>query len=185
MIEQKSKIGVVVLLVCLVFFILGGVYFIFSNEKESQVAPTFRNHQTNTMSEQRKETAQTHEGVEKSQVDKLDEENKPTLSTEQTARAFAEKYINYQSIDERNQSLLPLVTEKYAKENSLKETIPTTLTSSGQVIAVFQDKENAQKWLVEVEQAQEGTNLMYMIALEINEVGKISQMRYHLYKLAY
>lgn len=166
---------------CLGIFLLGGLYWLLSTPKESQVVPTFRNHQASKQSSEAKTVPQSSPEIKTSTT----QTQPSSLSVEQTLRMFAESYINYESINERNLALLPLVTENYAKENVLKTPISSNLSSSGQVIAVFQDKNHSQKWLVQVEQAQEGTNLAYMLELELDEQEKISQMSCHLYKLAY
>lgn len=181
MIEPKSKIFIVLVSCCLGIFLLVGIYFWLSNSKASQVAPTFRSHQTRSV-EKPKVPSEESKTVETSATR---EEKMSVLSEEQTVKAFAESYINYESINERNANLLSFVTEVYAQENALTAPITANITSSGQVLALFQDKANPQKWLAQVEQEQDGTSLAYMLELELDEQCKISQMIYHLYKLAY
>lgn len=95
--------------------------------------------------------------------------------------AFGNKFLNFNSLKERNQSVKEYMTEKCQEENGINVDLDAKFRSIGKIVKVFQDTDNEKQYALLGEEDSRGVkNEVLFVVQLIEEDGqyKIDNFRY-------
>lgn len=126
------------------------------------------------------ETAQTQEvEVTKAEVTEQSQSETATNTTSPPIfllESFANAFINHESIEERNQNMIPYVTARYKRENGLEVEMTVPMESTGRVIDILESiNDNGNRWFIHVQ--QEINNMDTQLVLEVSLRDEDGELR--------
>ncbi|EMF0574961.1 hypothetical protein NGC20_13495 [Enterococcus hirae] len=95
--------------------------------------------------------------------------------------AFGNKFLNFNSLKERNQSVKEYMTEKCQEENGINVDLDAKFRSVGKIVKVFQDTDSEKQYALLGEEDSRGVkNEVLFVVQLIEEDGqyKIDNFRY-------
>ncbi|EMF0094439.1 hypothetical protein O1F49_002668 [Enterococcus hirae] len=113
--------------------------------------------------------------------DKTTETSKEPENPRPMLLAFGNKFLNFNSLKERNQSVKEYMTEKCQEENGINVELNAEFRSVGKIISVFQDIEEPNQYVLLGEEESRGVknDLLFVVHLvEENGQYKIDNFRY-------
>lgn len=88
--------------------------------------------------------------------------------------SFGTNYLNYKSIDERNQSLKEFMTEDSFVKSGMNATTNADFTSEGKVETIYSDMKNKNHYLLTCKVSARGyEQTLYLVVDTVEENGKI------------
>ncbi|WP_413473930.1 EF0163 family protein [Streptococcus parauberis] len=105
-------------------------------------------------------------------------------NTEDMLKDFGAKYLNYNSIDGRNESIKKYFTDEAQDENSLNVKVHADIKSKGKVTGAYKDISNKNQYLLQIYQETQGSKTVAILKLTVTE-GKISKMNMFYVQSAY
>lgn len=113
--------------------------------------------------------------------DKTTETSKEPENPRPMLLAFGNKFLNFNSLKERNQSVKEYMTEKCQEENGINVDLDAKFRSVGKIVKVFQDTDNEKQYALLGEEDSRGVkNEVLFVVQLIEEDGqyKIDNFRY-------
>ena len=104
--------------------------------------------------------------------------------TEDMLKEFGAKYLNYNSIDGRNESIKKYFTDEAQDENSLNVKVHADIKSKGKVTGAYKDISNKNQYLLQIYQETQGTKTVAILKLTVTG-AKISKMNMFYVQSAY
>ena len=94
--------------------------------------------------------------------------------------AFGNKFLNFNSLKERNQSVKEYMTEKCQEENGINVDLDAKFRSVGKIVKVFQDTDSEKYALLGEEDSRGVKNEVLFVVQLVEEDGqyKIDNFRY-------
>lgn len=99
-------------------------------------------------------------------------------------KEFGTKYLNYDSIDERNESIKDYFTKEAQEANSFNVKVNADVKSRGKITGAYQDISNKNQYLLQINQDTQGSKTVAILKLTVTE-GKISKMNMFYVQSAY
>lgn len=113
--------------------------------------------------------------------DKTTEASKEPENPRPMLLAFGNKFLNFNSLKERNQSVKEYMTEKCQEENGINVDLDAKFRSVGKIVKVFQDTNNEKQYALLGEEDSRGVkNEVLFVVQLVEEDGqyKIDNFRY-------
>lgn len=113
--------------------------------------------------------------------DKTTEANKEPENPRPMLVAFGNKFLNFNSLKDRNQSVKEYMTEKCQEENGINVDLDAKFCSVGKIVKVFQDTDNEKQYaLLGKEDSRGVKNEVLFVVQLVEEDGqyKIDNFRY-------
>ncbi|WP_341352403.1 EF0163 family protein [Enterococcus hirae] len=95
--------------------------------------------------------------------------------------AFGNKFLNFNSLKERNQSIKEYMTEKCQEENGINVDLDAKFRSVGKIIKVFQDTDSGNQYALLGEEDSRGVKNEVLFVVQLMEEDcqyKIDNFRY-------
>lgn len=123
-----------------------------------------------------KPTEKTKNSVSKAEQNSSDVKN--------MLKEFGTKYLNYDSIDERNESIKDYFTKEAQEANSFNVKVNADVKSRGKITGAYQDISNKNQYLLQINQDTQGSKTVAILKLTVTE-DKISKMNMFYVQSAY
>ena len=157
--KQERRLKKVILLSLLAVLFLSGCH----KKEETKVTDTNTSQSTMFLEDKTTETS------------KEPENPRPMLL------AFGNKFLNFNSLKERNQSVKEYMTEKCQEENGINVDLDAKFRSVGKIVKVFQDTDSEKQYALLGEEDSRGVkNEVLFVVQLVEEDGqyKIDNFRY-------
>lgn len=109
------------------------------------------------------------------------ETNKEPENPRPMLLAFGNKFLNFNSLKERNQSVKEYMTEKCQEENGINVDLDAKFRSVGKIIKVFQDTDSENQYALLGEEDSRGVKNEVLFVVQLMEEDgqyKIANFRY-------
>lgn len=97
-------------------------------------------------------------------------------ATKSTLEDFGDKFLNYKSVDERNESIKDLMTEKAQNDNGINTKTSADFQAKGEVKQIYQDISNKNQYLIfgNYQVQLENTNVVLRVTMKNGKIDKLT-----------
>lgn len=155
-------------------------------EKETFVAPSESSENT----QETKEQSNAQVSVLEEQIRRMKDEEKQQKDrqrqTYQLIEQFGEKWLNYKSVYQRNQSVRMFLTDKAIGENGIDVDPHVEEPTDGEIYQIAQNLKNEKQWLLFGRERSKGGDNFILIVFGLDDsFQKIDQMKISYVRTAY
>lgn len=155
-------------------------------EKEKFVAPS----ESSESTQEAKEQPNVQIDALEAQIRRMQEETQKTKDKQrQTYRLieqFGEKWLNYKSVYQRNQSVRMFLTDKAIEENGIDVDPHVEEPTDGEIYQIAQNLKNEKQWLLFGRERSKGGDNFILIVFGLDDsFQKIDQMKISYVRTAY
>ncbi|MEO5296935.1 EF0163 family protein [Enterococcus cecorum] len=157
-----------------------------SKEKETFVAPSESSERT----QEAKEQPNVQIDALEAQIRRMQEEAQKTKDKQrqmyQLIEQFGEKWLNYKSVYQRNQSVRMFLTDKAVEENGIDVDPHVEEPTDGEIYQIAQNLKNEKQWLLFGRERSKGGDNFILIVLGLDDTfQQIDQMKISYVRTAY
>lgn len=155
-------------------------------EKETFVAPSESSENT----QETKEQSNAQVSVLEEQIRRMKDEEKQQKDRQRQAyqliEQFGEKWLNYKSVYQRNQSVRMFLTDKAIGENGIDVDPHVEEPTDGEIYQIAQNLKNEKQWLLFGRERSKGGDNFILIVLGLDDTfQQIDQMKISYVRTAY
>lgn len=155
-------------------------------EKEKFVAPS----ESSESTQEAKEQPNVQIDALEAQIRRMQEETQKTKDkqrqTYQLIEQFGEKWLNYKSVYQRNQSVRMFLTDKAIEENGIDVDPHVEEPTDGEIYQIAQNLKNEKQWLLFGRERSKGGDNFILIVFGLDDsFQKIDQMKISYVRTAY
>lgn len=130
----------------------------------------------------KEEISQSSEPVESTEEAEDSEEKKSKQGHMELLQTYGEAYVNFKSINHRNEKLKDLMTEECIQMNGIDIVTGNGLGSEGKVTSIYQNDQD--EYAVLLDCIQNGSPIRILLLAKVED-GKIAEMTYNTLKKEY
>ena len=155
-------------------------------EKETFVAPS----ESSENMQETKEQSNAQVSALEEQIRRMKDEEKQQKDrqrqTYQLIEQFGEKWLNYKSVYQRNQSVRMFLTDKAVEENGIDVDPHVEEPTDGEIYQIAQNLKNEKQWLLFGRERSKGGDNFILIVLGLDDTfQQIDQMKISYVRTAY
>lgn len=155
-------------------------------EKETFVAPS----ESSENMQETKEQSNAQVSALEEQIRRMKDEEKQQKDrqrqTYQLIEQFGEKWLNYKSVYQRNQSVRMFLTDKAIGENGIDVDPHVEEPTDGEIYQIAQNQKNEKQWLLFGRERSKGGDDFILIVLGLDDTfQQIDQMKISYVRTAY
>lgn len=155
-------------------------------EKETFVAPS----ESSENMQETKEQSNAQVSVLEEQIRRMKDEEKQQKDRQRQAyqliEQFGEKWLNYKSVYQRNQSVRMFLTDKAVEENGIDVDPHVEEPTDGEIYQIAQNLKNEKQWLLFGRERSKGGDNFILIVLGLDDTfQQIDQMKISYVRTAY
>lgn len=155
-------------------------------EKETFVAPS----ESSENMQETKEQSNAQVSALEEQIRRMKDEEKQQKDRQRQAyqliEQFGEKWLNYKSVYQRNQSVRMFLTDKAVEENGIDVDPHVEEPTDGEIYQIAQNLKNEKQWLLFGRERSKGGDNFILIVLGLDDTfQQINQMKISYVRTAY
>lgn len=155
-------------------------------EKETFVAPSESSENTQETKEQSNAQVSALEEQIRRMKDEEKQQKDRQRQTYQLIEQFGEKWLNYKSVYQRNQSVRMFLTDKAIGENGIDVDPHVEEPTDGEIYQIAQNLKNEKQWLLFGRERSKGGDNFILIVFGLDDsFQKIDQMKISYVRTAY
>ena len=155
-------------------------------EKETFVAPSESSENTQETKEQSNAQVSALEEQIRRMKDEEKQQKDRQRQTYQLIEQFGEKWLNYKSVYQRNQSVRMFLTDKAVEENGIDVDPHVEEPTDGEIYQIAQNLKNEKQWLLFGRERSKGGDNFILIVLGLDDTfQQIDQMKISYVRTAY
>lgn len=155
-------------------------------EKETFVAPSESSENTQETKEQSNAQVSALEEQIRRMKDEEKQQKDRQRQTYQLIEQFGEKWLNYKSVYQRNQSVRMFLTDKAIGENGIDVDPHVEEPTDGEIYQIAQNLKNEKQWLLFGRERSKGGDNFILIVLGLDDTfQQIDQMKISYVRTAY
>lgn len=155
-------------------------------EKETFVAPSESSENTQETKEQSNAQVSALEEQIRRMKDEEKQQKDRQRQTYQLIEQFGEKWLNYKSVYQRNQSVRMFLTDKAIGENGIDVDPHVEEPTDGEICQIAQNLKNEKQWLLFGRERSKGGDNFILIVLGLDDTfQQIDQMKISYVRTAY
>ncbi|WP_248621982.1 EF0163 family protein [Enterococcus cecorum] len=157
-----------------------------NKEKETFVAPSESSENTQETKEQSNAQVSALEEQIRRMKDEEKQQKDRQRQTYQLIEQFGERWLNYKSVYQRNQSVRMFLTDKAIGENGIDVDPHVEEPTDGEIYQIAQNLKNEKQWLLFGRERSKGGDNFILIVLGLDDTfQQIDQMKISYVRTAY